>query len=55
MNSKAETNAAVPANQDNAAQETSVKGEYASVGDLKMYYELTLRSRERMADIKIAK
>jgi hypothetical protein len=40
MNSKAETNAAMPANQDNAAQETSVKGEYASVGDLKMYYEI---------------
>jgi pimeloyl-ACP methyl ester carboxylesterase len=40
MNSKAETNATMPANQDNAAQETSVKGEYASVGDLKMYYEI---------------
>ena len=40
MNSKAETNAAMPANQDNAAQETSVKGKYASVGDLKMYFEI---------------
>jgi pimeloyl-ACP methyl ester carboxylesterase len=39
MNSKAETNAAMPANQDNAAQETSVKGKYASVNGLKMYYE----------------
>ena len=40
MNSKAETNAAMPANQDNAAQETSVKGKYASVNGLKMYYEI---------------
>jgi pimeloyl-ACP methyl ester carboxylesterase len=40
MNSKAEMTAAMPANQDNAAQETSVKGEYASAGDLKMYYEI---------------
>jgi len=40
MNPKAKTNAAMPANnQDNVAQETSVKGKYASVGDLKMYYE----------------
>src|SRR5437868_10935253 len=40
VNSKAETNAAMPANQDNATQETSVEGKYASVGDLKMYYEI---------------
>ncbi len=40
MNSNAETNAAMPANQDNATQETSVDGKYASVGDLKMYYEI---------------
>ena len=40
MNSKAETNAAMPANQDNVTQETSVEGKYASVGDLKMYYEI---------------
>jgi len=39
MNPKTETNAAMPANQDNVAQETSVQGKYASVGDLKMYYE----------------
>jgi len=40
MNPKAKTNAAMPANnQDNVAQETSVKGKYASVGDLKMYHE----------------
>lgn len=40
MNSKAETNAAMPANQSAAVQETSVKGEYASVNGLKMYYEI---------------
>src|ERR1700710_1502045 len=40
MNSNAETNAAMRANQDNATQETSVDGKYASVGDLKMYYEI---------------
>jgi pimeloyl-ACP methyl ester carboxylesterase len=40
MNSKAETNAPMPANLDKAAEETSVEGKYASVNGLKMYYEV---------------
>ena len=40
MNSNAETNAAMPANQNTAVQQTPVKGEYASVNGLKMYYEI---------------
>ena len=40
MHSKAQTNAAMTANQDNSTQETSFEGNYASVGDLKMYYEI---------------
>jgi pimeloyl-ACP methyl ester carboxylesterase len=40
MNSRVETNQATPANQKTGVQETSVKGEYASVNGLKMYYEI---------------
>lgn len=40
MSSKAETNQAMPANQKTGVQETSVKGEYAELGGLKMYYEI---------------
>jgi len=40
MNSSTENNTATSANQNSAVQPTTVKGEYASVGDLKMYYEI---------------
>src|SRR6267143_5087702 len=40
MNSSTENNTARSANQNSAVQPTTVKGEYASVGDLKMYYEI---------------
>jgi pimeloyl-ACP methyl ester carboxylesterase len=40
MNSSTENNAATSADQNSAVQPTTVKGEYASVGDLKMYYEI---------------
>lgn len=40
INSNAETNKSMPANQKTGVQETSVKGEYASVNGLKMYYEI---------------
>ncbi|MBC7928938.1 MAG: alpha/beta hydrolase [Rubrivivax sp.] len=40
MNSNAETNAAMPANQNTAFDQTTVKGESASVNGLKMYYEI---------------
>ena len=40
MNSNNKTNAAIPVNQETGVQETSATGEYASVGDLKMYYEI---------------
>lgn len=39
MNSNTETNAAMPVNQKTGVQETPVKGEYASVNGLKIYYE----------------
>lgn len=39
MNSNSETNRATSADQNSAAQ-TSVKGEYADLGGLKMYYEI---------------
>jgi pimeloyl-ACP methyl ester carboxylesterase len=40
MNSSTENNTATSANQNSAVQQATVKGEYASVGDLKMYYEI---------------
>jgi len=40
MNSSTENNTATSANQNSAVQPTTVKGEYTSVGDLKMYYEI---------------
>ena len=40
MNSSIENNTATSANQNSAVQPTTVKGEYTSVGDLKMYYEI---------------
>ena len=40
MNSNAETSAVTPANQNVTNQKTSVKGEYAEVNGLKMYYEI---------------
>src|SRR6059058_1864888 len=40
MNSSTENNTATSANQNSDVQPTTVKGEYASVGDLKMYYEI---------------
>lgn len=40
MNSNAKTNAATPANQETGVQDTSGKGDYASVNGLKMYYEV---------------
>jgi len=40
MNSSTENNTATSANQNSAVQPTTVKGEYASVGDLKMYYQI---------------
>jgi pimeloyl-ACP methyl ester carboxylesterase len=40
MNSKAETNQALPTNQKTGIQEISVKGEYASINGLKMFYEI---------------
>jgi pimeloyl-ACP methyl ester carboxylesterase len=40
MNSSTENNTAISANQNSAVQPTTVKGEYASVGDLKIYYEI---------------
>src|SRR5437762_4924637 len=40
MNSSTENNTATSANQNSAFQLTTVKGEYALVGDLKMYYEI---------------
>lgn len=40
MNSSPENNTATSANQNSAVQSTTVKGAYAAVGDLKMYYEI---------------
>jgi pimeloyl-ACP methyl ester carboxylesterase len=40
MNSSTENNTATSANQNSAVQQATVKGEYASLGDLKMYYEI---------------
>lgn len=40
MNSNAETNQAMSANQSDVDQETLVKGEYASINGLEMYYEI---------------
>src|SRR6185369_3681645 len=40
MNSSTENNTPSCANQNSAVQPTLLKGEYASVGDLKMYYEI---------------
>jgi pimeloyl-ACP methyl ester carboxylesterase len=40
MNSSTENHTATSTNQNPAVQPTTVKGEYASVGDLKMYYEI---------------
>jgi pimeloyl-ACP methyl ester carboxylesterase len=40
MTSKTNTNPAMPAHQGGATQETAVEGKYASVGDLRMYYEI---------------
>lgn len=40
MNSSTENNTATSANQISAVQQATITGEYASVGDLKMYYEI---------------
>src|SRR5207244_6216817 len=40
MNSRIENNTATSSNQNSAVRPTTVKGEYALVGDLKMYYEI---------------
>ena len=40
MNSNTQTNTATSANQNSAERQTTVKGEYASVNGLKMYYEI---------------
>lgn len=40
MNSSTENNTAISADQNSAAQQAIVKREYASLGDLKMYYEI---------------
>lgn len=40
MNPNVKPNAATSAEQNSAVQPTTVKGEYASVGGLKMYYEI---------------
>ena len=40
MNSNMQTNTATSADQNSAGQQTTGKGEYASVGGLKMYYEI---------------
>ena len=40
MNSSTENDAATSANQNSAVQPTTVTGEYASVGELEMYYEI---------------
>ena len=40
MNLNTENNTVTSANQNSATQPATIKGEYASMGDLKMYYEI---------------